>query len=133
MKKSVATTDVKAIAAYYMIEKAKELLHEPAQPCSCPATGSADLLEAMRHHEEMASVRLQHAEELYANINKMDAEPSLRPAYETPWEETRAYNLKQADFDYEWGKKHQRFAAAICSAINPPNHEWTRINTNQKK
>ncbi len=34
MKKPVATTDVKAIAAYYMIEKAKELLHEPAQPCS---------------------------------------------------------------------------------------------------
>ena len=41
MKKPVATTDVKAIAAYYMIEKAKELLHEPAQPCSRAASGSA--------------------------------------------------------------------------------------------
>ena len=42
MKKPVATSDVKAIAAYYMIEKAKELLHEPAQPCSRAATGSAE-------------------------------------------------------------------------------------------
>jgi hypothetical protein len=121
MKKPVATSDVKAIAAYYMIEKAKELLHEPAQPCSCPATGSADLLEAMRHHEEMASVRLQHAQELRERIAKMDADETLRPQYDSPWEKTKSHNLKQADFDEEWGKKHQRFAAAICSAINPPN------------
>ncbi len=45
MKKPVATSDVKAIAAYYMIEKAKELLHEPAQPCSRAASGSAALVE----------------------------------------------------------------------------------------
>jgi len=37
MKPLKDPTDVKAIAAYYMIEKAREMLREPAQPCSCAA------------------------------------------------------------------------------------------------
>lgn len=96
-----------------------ETVNSGAAAGAGPAPCLADLLDAMRHHEEMAYVRIRHAQEIRERIAKMDADETLRPQYDSPWEKTKDHNLKQADFDEQWGKNHQRWASAICAALNP--------------
>ena len=104
MKKPVATTDVKAIAAYYMIEKAKELLHEPAQPCSRAATGSAEAwrkLASQLADEATAVLENAHWEVKHGSGDLLATINSVREKYrlelETPPNEKLCRSRGDAD------------------------------------
>lgn len=76
----------------------------------------SSLEEVLQHHQHMTRVRLGHASETRDQVAKGDEDPASRPECDD-WQTVRDYNLTQAEFDGEQGRKHERFTEAIRMAI----------------
>ena len=86
---------------------------------SCPTPGSEILAEIAQWHERMASVRKGHAQETREAIEYMDDQAEERPKnFQANWEDTKAFNIQQAEFDQKEGERHQRYAAAIRELLS---------------
>ena len=79
-------------------------------------TSSTLFCDAFKYHDEQARCRMKHATETRMNIAAMDANPDLRPNFECDWENTKTYNLAQADHDEKWATRHAGFATEIMLA-----------------